>query len=155
AHVDCPGHADYIKNMITGAAQMDGAILVVSAVDGPMPQTREHILLARQVGVPYIVVFLNKVDAVEDAELLELVEVEVRDLLNAYEFPGEKIPVIRGSALRALEAVGEKAKVGRGQEERAARGGARTDGVDGEFETPGVGGGQRCLSRVEDSGLVA
>src|SRR5207302_8621466 len=108
AHVDCPGHADYIKNMITGAAQMDGAILVVSAVDGPMPQTREHILLARQVGVPYIVVFLNKVDAVEDPELLELVEVEVRDLLNAYEFPGEKIPVIRGSALRALEARSEE-----------------------------------------------
>src|SRR6266480_7625473 len=120
AHVDCPGHADYVKNMITGAAQMDGASLVVSAVDGPMLQTREHILLARQVGVPYIVVFLNKVDAVEDAELLELVEVEVRDLLNAYEFPGEKIPVIRGSALRALEAVGAKAKVGRGQDERAA-----------------------------------
>src|SRR5213082_2409599 len=117
AHVDCPGHADYIKNMITGAAQMDGAILVVAATDGPMPQTREHILLARQVGVPYIVVFLNKVDAVEDPELLELVEVEVRDLLNAYEFPGEKIPVIRGAALRALEAVGEKAKVGRGQDE--------------------------------------
>src|SRR5437660_1908148 len=103
AHVDCPGHADYIKNMITGAAQMDGAILVVSAADGPMPQTREHILLARQVGVPYIVVFLNKVDMVEDPELLELVEVEVRDLLNQYEFPGDKVPVIRGSALQALE----------------------------------------------------
>src|SRR5436189_2642887 len=99
AHVDCPGHADYVKNMITGAAQMDGAILVVSAADGPMPQTREPVPLARQVGVPYIVLFLNKVDAVEDPELLELVEVEVRDLLNAYEFPGEKIPVIRGSAL--------------------------------------------------------
>jgi elongation factor Tu len=103
AHVDCPGHADYVKNMITGAAQMDGAILVVSAADGPMPQTREHILLARQVGVPYIVVFLNKVDMVDDEELLELVEVEVRDLLNEYEFPGDDIPVITGSALKALE----------------------------------------------------
>jgi elongation factor Tu len=103
AHVDCPGHADYVKNMITGAAQMDGAILVVSAADGPMPQTREHILLARQVGVPYIVVFLNKVDMVDDEELLELVEVEVRDLLNEYEFPGDDIPVVTGSALKALE----------------------------------------------------
>jgi elongation factor Tu len=103
AHVDCPGHADYVKNMITGAAQMDGAILVVSAADGPMPQTREHILLARQVGVPYIVVFLNKVDMVDDEELLELVEVEVRDLLNEYEFPGDDIPVVSGSALKALE----------------------------------------------------
>src|ERR671917_481001 len=103
AHVDCPGHADYVKNMITGAAQMDGAILVVSAADGPMPQTREHILLARQVGVPYIVVFLNKVDMVDDDELLELVEVEVRDLLTEYEFPGDDIPVIQGSALKALE----------------------------------------------------
>jgi elongation factor Tu len=103
AHVDCPGHADYIKNMITGAAQMDGAILVVSAADGPMPQTREHILLARQVGVPYIVVFLNKVDQVEDPELIDLVEEEVRDLLKKYEFPGDEIPIIRGSALKALE----------------------------------------------------
>jgi elongation factor Tu len=103
AHVDCPGHADYVKNMITGAAQMDGAILVVSAADGPMPQTREHILLARQVGVPYIVVFLNKVDMVDDEELLELVEVEVRDLLNEYDFPGDEIPFIKGSALKALE----------------------------------------------------
>jgi len=103
AHVDCPGHADYIKNMITGAAQMDGAILVVSAADGPMPQTREHILLARQVGVPYIVVFLNKADMVDDKELLELVEVEVRELLSKYEFPGDEIPIIRGSALKALE----------------------------------------------------
>jgi elongation factor Tu len=104
AHVDCPGHADYIKNMITGAAQMDGAILVVSATDGPMPQTREHILLARQVGVPQIVVFLNKVDMVDDPELVDLVEAEVRELLTKYEFDGEKIPVIRGSALKALEA---------------------------------------------------
>jgi elongation factor Tu len=110
AHVDCPGHADYIKNMITGAAQMDGAILVVAATDGPMPQTREHVLLARQVNVPYIVVYMNKCDAVEDPELLELVEMEVRDLLTKYQFPGEKIPVVRGSALKALEgeAEGEK-----------------------------------------------
>jgi elongation factor Tu len=106
AHVDCPGHADYIKNMITGAAQMDGAILVVAATDGPMPQTREHILLARQVEVPYIVVFLNKVDMVDDPELLELVELEVRELLSKYNFPGDEIPVIRGSALKALEATG-------------------------------------------------
>jgi elongation factor Tu len=103
AHVDCPGHADYVKNMITGAAQMDGAILVVAATDGPMPQTREHILLARQVGVPAMVVFMNKADAVDDPELLELVELEVRELLSAYEFPGDDIPVIRGSALKALE----------------------------------------------------
>jgi elongation factor Tu len=108
AHVDCPGHADYVKNMITGAAQMDGAILVVSAADGPMPQTREHILLARQVGVPYIVVFLNKVDMVDDEELLELVEVEVRDLLNEYEFPGDDVPVVLGSALKALEGDAEQ-----------------------------------------------
>jgi elongation factor Tu len=112
AHVDCPGHADYIKNMITGAAQMDGAILVVSAADGPMPQTREHVLLARQVNVPYIVVFLNKADMVDDPELLELVEVEVRDLLSEYEFPGDDIPVISGSALKALEGDDEaKAKI--------------------------------------------
>ncbi len=103
AHVDCPGHADYVKNMITGAAQMDGAVLVVSAADGPMPQTREHVLLARQVGVPRIVVFLNKVDMVDDEELLELVELEVRELLSTYEFPGDDVPVVRGSALRALE----------------------------------------------------
>ncbi len=103
AHVDCPGHADYVKNMITGAAQMDGAILVVSAADGPMPQTREHILLARQVGVPYIVVFLNKVDMVDDPELIELVELEVRDLLTEYEFPGDEIPIVKGSALKAME----------------------------------------------------
>ncbi len=103
AHIDCPGHADYIKNMITGAAQMDGAILVVSAADGPMPQTREHILLARQVGVPSIVVFLNKADMVDDPELLELVELEVRELLSKYEFPGDEIPIVTGSALKALE----------------------------------------------------
>src|SRR5919109_545830 len=110
AHVDCPGHADYIKNMITGAAQMDGAILVVSAADGPMPQTREHILLARQVGVPYIVVYLNKADMVDDPELLELVEMEVRELLSEYEFPGDEVPVIVGSALKALE--GEDSDLG-------------------------------------------
>jgi elongation factor Tu len=110
AHVDCPGHADYVKNMVTGAAQMDGAILVVSAADGPMPQTREHILLARQVGVPYIVVFLNKADMVDDAELLELVEIEVRDLLNKYEFPGDATPVTRGSAVKALE--GDQSEIG-------------------------------------------
>jgi elongation factor Tu len=111
AHVDCPGHADYVKNMITGAAQMDGAILVVSAADGPMPQTREHILLARQVGVPYIVVFLNKVDMVDDEELLELVEVEVRELLSEYEFPGDDIPFVLGSALKALD--GDEEQVGK------------------------------------------
>jgi len=116
AHVDCPGHADYIKNMITGAAQMDGAILVVSAVDGPMPQTREHVLLARQVNVPYLVVFLNKVDLVDDAELLDLVEIEVRDLLKKYEFPGDDVPIIRGSALKAMQ--GEKSEIASGSIER-------------------------------------
>ena len=110
AHVDCPGHADYVKNMITGAAQMDGAILVVSAADGPMPQTREHILLARQVGVPYIVVYLNKADMVDDAELMELVEMEVRELLNEYEFPGDDTPIIVGSALKALD--GDTSEIG-------------------------------------------
>jgi elongation factor Tu len=112
AHVDCPGHADYVKNMITGAAQMDGAILVVSAADGPMPQTREHILLARQVGVPYIIVFMNKCDMVDDAELLELVEMEVRELLSKYDFPGDDIPIIKGSALKAME--GDKGELGEG-----------------------------------------
>ena len=112
AHVDCPGHADYVKNMITGAAQMDGAILVVSAADGPMPQTREHILLARQVGVPYIIVFMNKADMVDDKELLELVEVEVRELLSKYEFPGDKTPIVIGSALKAME--GDKGELGEG-----------------------------------------
>ena len=112
AHVDCPGHADYVKNMITGAAQMDGAILVVSAADGPMPQTREHILLARQVGVPYIIVFMNKADMVDDKELLELVEMEVRELLSKYEFPGDKTPIVIGSALKALE--GDKGEMGEG-----------------------------------------
>src|SRR6188768_1441049 len=111
AHVDCPGHADYVKNMITGAAQMDGAILVVSAADGPMPQTREHILLARQVGVPAVVVFMNKVDQVDDAELLDLVEMEIRELLSKYKFPGDDIPVVKGSALAAVE--DRDAKIGR------------------------------------------
>src|SRR6187431_1825185 len=110
AHVDCPGHADYVKNMITGAAQMDGAILVVSAADGPMPQTREHILLAHQVNVPYVVVFLNKVDMVDDEDLIELVEEEVKDLLNAYDYPGDETPIIRGSALKALEGDEEAVK---------------------------------------------
>src|SRR5512147_1221171 len=110
AHVDCPGHADYVKNMITGAAQMDGAILVVSAADGPMPQTREHILLARQVGVPYIVVYMNKVDMVDDPELLDLVELEVREMLTQYKFPGNEIPIVKGSALKALE--GDKGDLG-------------------------------------------
>ena len=110
AHVDCPGHADYVKNMITGAAQMDGAILVCSVADGPMPQTREHILLSRQVGVPHIVVFLNKADMVDDKELLELVEMEVRELLSKYDFPGDDIPIIMGSALKALE--GDESEIG-------------------------------------------
>ncbi|VAX12849.1 Translation elongation factor Tu, partial [hydrothermal vent metagenome] len=110
AHVDCPGHADYVKNMITGAAQMDGAILVVSAADGPMPQTREHILLSRQVGVPYILVYMNKADMVDDEELLELVEMEIRELLDSYEFPGDDTPIITGSALKALE--GDTSEIG-------------------------------------------
>ena len=132
AHVDCPGHADYIKNMITGAAQMDGAILVVAATDGPMPQTREHILLARQVGVPSIVVFLNKCDAVEDEELIELVEMEVRELLDSYGFPGDEIPVVRGSALKALEEEDEWVGEDRGVDE----GGGRVRAA------AGAGGGQ-------------
>ena len=111
AHVDCPGHADYVKNMITGAAQMDGAILVVSAADGPMPQTREHILLARQVGVPYIVVYMNKTDMVDDEELLELVEMDIREMLSEYSFPGDEVPIIKGSALKALEAANSGADV--------------------------------------------
>ena len=120
AHVDCPGHADYVKNMITGAAQMDGAILVVSAADGPMPQTREHILLARQVNVPYVVVFMNKVDMVDDPELLELVELEVRELLSAYNFPGDDTPIIKGSALKALESKDPNSECG--PEDRRADG---------------------------------
>ena len=123
AHVDCPGHADYVKNMITGAAQMDGAILVVSAADGPMPQTREHILLARQVGVPAIVVYLNKVDLVDDPELLELVELEVRELLSKYEYPGDDIPIVKGSAVAALE--DKNKEIGEDFDPRADEGGRR------------------------------
>ena len=142
AHVDCPGHADYVKNMITGAAQMDGAILVVSAADGPMPQTREHILLARQVGVPALVVFLNKVDLVDDAELLELVELEVRELLSKYEFPGDDIPMIKGSAVTALEG-GDKA-IG----EDAIR--ALMDAVDSYIPTPERPVDKPFLMPIED-----
>jgi len=142
AHVDCPGHADYVKNMITGAAQMDGAILVVSAADGPMPQTREHILLARQVGVPYIVVYLNKVDMVDDPELLDLVELEVRELLSKYEFPGDKIPIVRGSALKALE--GDKGDLGEPSIMRLM------DAVDDYIPTPKRATDKPFLMPVED-----
>jgi elongation factor Tu len=142
AHVDCPGHADYVKNMITGAAQMDGAILVVSAADGPMPQTREHILLARQVGVPYIVVYLNKVDMVDDKELLELVELEVRELLSTYEFPGNEIPIIKGSALKALE--GDKGDLGEPSIMRLM------DAVDAYIPTPKRATDKPFLMPVED-----
>ncbi|MDE5415757.1 MAG: elongation factor Tu [Bacillaceae bacterium] len=140
AHVDCPGHADYVKNMITGAAQMDGAILVVSAADGPMPQTREHILLSRQVGVPYIVVFLNKCDMVDDEELLELVEMEVRDLLNEYDFPGDDVPVIQGSALKALE----------GDEAWEAKIYELMDAVDSYIPTPERDNEKPFMMPVED-----
>src|SRR4026209_909883 len=144
AHVDCPGHADYIKNMITGAAQMDGAILVVAATDGPMPQTREHILLARQVEVPYIVVFLNKVDAVDDAELLDLVELEVRELLSKYNFPGDDTPVIRGSALRALEAPSDPADPAYGPIQELM------DAVDSYIPTPERAVDKPFLMPIED-----
>jgi elongation factor Tu len=152
AHIDCPGHADYIKNMITGAAQMDGAILVVSAADGPMPQTREHILLARQVNVPALVVFLNKVDMVEDPELLELVEVEVRDLLSHYGFPGEEVPVIRGSALRALEVLQARGagKVARGADAWVDGIWALMDAVDSYIPTPVRDVDKPFLMAVED-----
>ena len=140
AHVDCPGHADYVKNMITGAAQMDGAILVVSAADGPMPQTREHILLARQVGVPAIVVFLNKADQVDDPELLELVEMEVRELLSSYDFPGDDVPVITGSALQALE----------GDEEAKKKILELMDAVDDYIPTPTRDTDKPFLMPVED-----
>ena len=145
AHVDCPGHADYVKNMITGAAQMDGAILVVSAADGPMPQTREHILLARQVGVPALVVYLNKVDMVDDPELLELVELEVRELLSKYEFPGDKIPVIKGSALHALE--DRDPKLGKEVDLRADESGRRKHSAARAAEGSAVpdAGGRRVL----------
>jgi elongation factor Tu len=136
AHVDCPGHADYVKNMITGAAQMDGAILVVSAADGPMPQTREHILLAKQVGVPDIVVFLNKEDQVDDPELLELVELEVRELLSAYEFPGDDIPICPGSALQAIEAISSNPTMKRGDNPWVDKIYALMDAVDEYIPTP-------------------
>ncbi len=142
AHVDCPGHADYVKNMITGAAQMDGAILVVSAADGPMPQTREHILLAKQVGVPAIVVFLNKVDMVEDAELLDLVEMEVRELLSKYDFPGDDIPIIKGSALKALE--GDTSELGEASMQ------ALMDAVDSYIPEPARPVDQAFLMPIED-----
>src|SRR5947207_4348128 len=140
AHVDCPGHADYVKNMITGAAQMDGAMLVVSAADGPMPQTREHILLARQVEVPYIVVFLNKADMVDDPELLELVEMEVRELLSNYEFPGDDIPIVTGSALKALE----------GDEEQAAKILELMEAVDSYIPEPTRDTDKPFLMPIED-----
>jgi elongation factor Tu len=142
AHVDCPGHADYVKNMITGAAQMDGAILVVNAADGPMPQTREHILLGRQVGIPFMVVYLNKVDQVDDAELLELVEMEVRELLSSYDYPGDDIPIIKGSALAALE--GRDAEIG----ESSIR--ALMEAVDSYIPTPARAVDQPFLMPIED-----
>jgi len=147
AHVDCPGHADYIKNMITGAAQMDGAILVVSAADGPMPQTREHILLARQVGVPYIVVYLNKVDMLDDPELRELVEMEVRDLLKKYDFPGDKIPIVPGSALKALE--GDASEIGEGSINKLM------DAIDSYIPTPQRSTDKPFLMPVEDVFSIA
>jgi len=150
SHVDCPGHADYVKNMITGAAQMDGAILVVNAADGPMPQTREHILLARQVGVPYIVVFMNKVDMVDDEELLELVEMEVRELLSSYEFPGDDIPVVKGSALKALDALTANPKTGRGENEWVDRIWELLDAVDSYIPTPERDIDKPFLMPVED-----
>jgi len=150
AHIDAPGHADYIKNMITGAAQMDGAVLVVSAADGPMPQTREHVLLARQVNVPYIVVFLNKVDMVEDAELLDLVEVEVRELLSRYQFPGDEIPVIRGSGLKALETLQGSPKLGRGANEWVDKIWELMDAVDKYIPTPQRETDKPFLMAVED-----
>jgi elongation factor Tu len=150
AHVDCPGHADYVKNMITGAAQMDGAILVVSAADGPMPQTREHILLAKQVGVPHIVVFLNKADQVDDAELLELVELEVRELLSNYDFPGDDIPFISGSALLALEAVSSSSVKARGENEWVDKIFALMEAVDKYIPTPERDIDKPFLMAVED-----
>ncbi len=143
AHVDCPGHADYVKNMITGAAQMDGAILVVSAADGPMPQTREHVLLARQVGVPYIVVFMNKCDMVDDEELLDLVEMELQDLLSSFEFPGDEIPIIRGSALKALESGDPESEWGSGIVELL-------DAVDSYVPTPERAVDRDFLMPIED-----
>jgi elongation factor Tu len=150
AHIDCPGHADYVKNMITGAAQMDGAILLVSAADGSMPQTREHILLARQVGVPYIVVFMNKKDMVEDAEILELVELEVRELLTAYGFPGDEIPVVTGSALKALEAMTANPKLQRSENLWVDSIYALMDAIDTYIPTPNRPTEQPFLMAIED-----
>ena len=150
AHVDCPGHADYVKNMITGAAQMDGAILVVSAADGPMPQTREHILLAKQVGVPHVVVFLNKADQVDDDELLELVELEVRELLSNYDFPGEEIPFVSGSALLALEAVSNATVTKRGENPWVDKIFDLMDAVDNYIPTPVRDVDKTFLMAVED-----
>ena len=150
AHVDCPGHADYVKNMITGAAQMDGAILVVSAADGPMPQTREHILLSKQVGVPDIVVFLNKEDQVDDPELLELVELEVRELLSAYDFPGEDIPICPGSALQALEAISANPSIQRGENPWVDKIFALMDAVDEYIPTPERDVEKTFLMAIED-----
>ena len=150
AHVDCPGHADYVKNMITGAAQMDGAILVVSGADGPMPQTKEHILLAKQVGVPSVVVFLNKEDQVDDAELLELVELEVRETLDKYEYPGDEIPIVRGSALLALEALVENPKILRGQQKWVDKIYELMDAVDSYIPTPEREIDKPFLLAVED-----
>ncbi|MEM9150679.1 MAG: elongation factor Tu [Cyanobacteria bacterium P01_F01_bin.3] len=150
AHVDCPGHADYVKNMITGAAQMDGAILVVSAADGPMPQTREHILLAGQVGVPNIVVFMNKQDQVDDEELLELVELEIRELLSSYDFPGDDIPIAAGSALKAVEALTAKADLARGDDEWVDKIHALMDEVDAYIPTPEREVDKPFLMAIED-----
>lgn len=150
AHVDCPGHADYVKNMITGAAQMDGAILVCSAADGPMPQTREHILLAKQVGVPHIVVFLNKADMVDDAELLELVQLEVQELLSKYDFPGDEIPFVSGSALLALEALTKNPKITRGQDKWVDSIYSLMDKVDSYIPTPAREVEKTFLMAVED-----
>ena len=150
AHVDCPGHADYVKNMITGAAQMDGGILVVSAADGPMPQTREHILLAKQVGVPSLVVFLNKKDMVDDEELLELVELEVRDLLSSYDFPGDDIPIVTGSGLLALEAMAANPKTARGENEWVDKIYDLMDAVDAYIPTPERDIDKPFLMAVED-----
>jgi elongation factor Tu len=150
AHVDCPGHADYVKNMITGAAQMDGGILVVSAADGPMPQTREHILLARQVGVPNLVVFLNKEDLVDDAELLELVELEVRELLSSYDFPGDDIPIVTGSAVKAVEALTANPKIARGENEWVDKILKLMDEVDAYVPTPERDVDRPFLMAVED-----
>ena len=150
AHVDCPGHADYVKNMITGAAQMDGAILVVSAADGPMPQTREHILLAKQVGVPHIVVFLNKEDQVDDEELLGLVELEVRELLSNYDFPGDDIPCVPGSALQALQAIAENPNVKRGEDKWVDKIFALMDAVDSYIPSPQRDVEKTFLMAVED-----